>query len=87
MPKSIQSDQTWTGTLSPHPGTLLLSHTVSHALMSSMSDFYWFMPSAVKIPELQKVKPILVNKNKDILSKGITESVRRLLCQAESGQL
>lgn len=36
MPKSIQSaDQTWTGTLNPHPWTLLLSHTVSHTLMSA----------------------------------------------------
>lgn len=43
-------DQTWMGTLSPHPLTLLLNYTVSHTLMASMSDFDWFMPLAVKVP-------------------------------------
>lgn len=53
MSKSIQSDQTWTGTLGPHPRTLLLGHTVSHTPMASRSDFDWLMPTAVKVSELQ----------------------------------
>lgn len=56
MSKSIQSDQTWTGTLGPHPRTLLLSHTVSHTLTASTSDFDWLMPTAVKVSELQEAE-------------------------------
>lgn len=49
--ESLRSDMV--GNTQNHPWTLLLRHVASHTLRASMSEFDWFMPIAVKIPNLQ----------------------------------
>lgn len=78
------------GNTQSHPWTLLLRHVASHTLRASMSEFDWFMPIAVKIPELQAIESYSSQRKQRHFLEGVSEKAAapgRKWAALDKGQL